>query len=162
MTTAYSALGVTVVALNLLAVAVGARDRVSERPSSAFWYLLRAAQVATMSFVVFACVIYLAGHRADDSLHYLYVLLPVAASFAAELFRGGAASQELGERLDPDPGDAPLPPADLAARFRELDPAEQERIGLAIVHREVTIMTLACLVTAFLIWRALATTAGLF
>lgn len=162
MTTAYSALGVAVIALNLLTVAAGARDRVSERPSSAFWYLLRSAQVTTMSFVVLACVVYLSGHRANDSLHYLYVLLPVAASFAAELFRGGAASQELGERLDPDPGDAPLSTGELADRFRELDPTEQERIGLAIVHREITIMTLACLVTAFLIWRALATTAGLF
>jgi len=160
--TAYSASALAVIVVNLAAVASGLRDRRSATPGATFWYLLRAAQAATMLFVVFAGVVYLTGHRAGDSLHYLYVLLPVAVSFMAELIRGSVAGHELSERLDPSPGDEPLTPAGLSARFAGLDPAEQERIGLAIIHREILIMTLACLVNAFLIWRALETTAGLF
>lgn len=162
METVYSALAVAVIVVNLLATAAGVRDRSAERASTIFWYLLRAAQLTTAAFVVSAGLIYLAGHRATDSLHYLYVLLPVVASFMAELIRGAATSQELGEQLDPDPEGDPLTPAELSARFARLDPDEQQRIGLAIVRRETLVMTIACLVTAFLVWRALETTAGLF
>lgn len=162
MATAYFALGVAVLVANLAAGGTGLRDRTVERPTSLFWYLLRSAQVTTMAFVVFASVVYVTGHRADDSLHYLYVLLPVGASFLAELIRGSVAGQELGDRLDPSPEGEPLTPAELSARFAGLEPAEQERIGMAIVRRETLVMTIACLVNAFLVWRALATTAGLF
>lgn len=162
MATAYLALGLAVIVANLLAGLTGLLDRTAESPSSRFWYLLRAAQVTTMLFVVFACVVYLTGHRANDTLHYLYVLLPAGTSFLAELIRGSVAGQELGDRLDPGPDDERLSPAELSARFATLEPAEQERIGLAIVQRETLIMTIACLVNAFLIWRALTTTAGLF
>lgn len=162
MATAYFALGVAVIALNLLAVAAGLFDRTGGSPVPVFWYLLRGAQLATMAFVVFACVVYAAGHRASDQLHYVYVLLPVAASFLAELIRGSVAGQELRDRLDPPGEDPPLTPAELSARFAALDPAGQERIGLAIIRRETLIMALACGVNAFLVWRALATTAGLF
>ncbi len=164
MSDAYSALGVIVIAINLVAGTAGLAAWAGRRPSIPFWYLLRVAQVVTMVFVLFACVTYLAGHRADDDLHYLYVLLPVVASFLAELMRGGAAGQELGERLDPEPapGAEPLATAELASRFAELEPDEQQEIGLAIVRRETGIMTVACLVIAFLIWRAMETTAGMF
>lgn len=164
MADAYSALGLIVIAINLVAGTAGLAAWAGRRPSIPFWYLLRAAQVVTMLFVLFACVTYLAGHRADDALHYLYVFLPVVASFLAELMRGGAAGQELGERLDPEPvaGAEPLAAAELASRFAELEPDEQQEIGLAIVRRETGIMTVACLVIAFLIWRAMATTAGMF
>jgi len=160
--TAYSALGVAVIVLNLVAAGAGLRDRALELPSSLFWLLLRIAQLATMLFVVLACVIYVAGGRPDDPLHYLYVLLPVGASFLAELIRGSVPGHELGDRLDPSTGGEPLPPAELSARFARLEPAEQERIGVAIVRREILVMMIACLVNAFLIWRALETTAGLF
>lgn len=164
MADAYSALGVIVIAINLVAGTAGVVAWAGRRPSIPFWYLLRAAQVVTMLFVLLACIVYLGGHRADDDLHYLYVLLPVVASFLAELMRGGAAGQELGERLDPEPapGAEPLPAAELASRFAELEPDDQQEIGLAIVRRETGIMTVACLVIAFLIWRAMETTAGLF
>lgn len=162
MATVYFALGLATIVVSLFAAAAGLRDFARDRPAAVFWYLLRGAQVATVLFALFACVVYAAGHRADDSLHYLYVLLPVLASFLAELIRGGAAGQELGDRFDPAPEGTPLSPAELTARFAELDPAEQERVGLAIVRRETLTMTIACAVNAFLLWRALATTAGLF
>lgn len=164
MADAYSALGLIVISVNLVAGAIGLIAWGRRRPSVPFWYLLRGAQVVTMVFVLFACVTYLSGHRADDDLHYLYVFLPVVASFLAELMRGGAAGQELGDRLDPEPGPGaePLASSELASRFARLEPEEQQEIGLAIVRRETGIMTVACLVIAFLIWRAMLTTTGMF
>lgn len=162
MATTYTALGLAVIAANLLATAIGLRDRAAGGSSTVFWHLLRAAQLTTVLFVLFGGVVYVGGHRASDQLHYLYLLLPIAVSFMAELIRGAAASQELGEQLDPDPEGEPLSPAELSARFSQLDSGEQERIGLAIVRRETLVLTVACGVTAFLIWRALETTAGLF
>ena len=65
MSTAYSALGLVVLAINLLAGVVGAVSWQRNQPSVTFWYLLRTAQVATGLFVLFACVVYATGHRAD-------------------------------------------------------------------------------------------------
>lgn len=159
MSSAYTALGLAVIALNLIAGVAGAISWQRNQPWVTFWYLLRAAQVGTGVFVVFACVVYATGHRADDGLHYLYVFLPVVASFMAELMRGAAASQELGDRLSPT---EPKTSQELGEMFAGLEPEAQEEIGLAIVRRETAVMTIACLVTAFLLWRAIETTAGMF
>ncbi|MDQ5894730.1 MAG: hypothetical protein QG596_991 [Actinomycetota bacterium] len=159
MSTVYTALGLAVIALNLIAGVTGAISWQRNQPWVAFWYLLRAAQAGTGVFVIFACVVYATGHRADDGLHYLYVFLPVVASFMAELMRGAAASQELGDRLSPT---EPKTSQELGELFAGLEPETQEEIGLAIVRRETAVMTVACLVTAFLLWRAIETTAGMF
>lgn len=141
----YLALLLVVIAINLVAAAVGGLDWYRNRVSIGFWYLLRAAQLATLAFVLGECVLYVIGDRADDQLHYLYVFLPVAVSFLAEGMRAGAASQEL-EGTD----------------HRTLSDAEQEKVAMAIMHRETGIMATGALVTAFLVWRALATTSGMF
>lgn len=159
MSTAYSALGFAVLAINLLVGVVGAISWQRNRPSVTFWYLLRTAQVSTGLFVLFACVVYALGYRATDQLHYLYIFLPVAVSFMAELMRGASASQELGDRLSPR---EPKTNQELSELFSELDPDRQETIGLLIIRRETAVMTIACLVIAFLLWRALETTAGMF
>ncbi|MCB0869206.1 MAG: hypothetical protein KDB52_00070 [Solirubrobacterales bacterium] len=159
MSTAYTALGLMVLAVNLAAGLVGAIAWQKNRPSVAFWYLLRGAQIVTGAFVLFACVVYASGHRADDQLHYLYVFLPVVASFMAELMRGAAASQELGDRLSPTEARSNK---ELGEMFAALEPERQEELGLSIIRRETAVMTIACLVIAFLLWRALATTAGMF
>jgi len=159
LSTAYTALGLVVIAVNLVAAIVGGIAWQTNRPSIVFWYLLRAGQIATGLFFVFAFVIYLSGHRASDELHYLYVCLPVVASFMAELMRGASAGQELGDRLSPND---PKTNQELGELFAELDPETQETIGLAIIRRETLVMTIACFVIAFLIWRALETTAGMF
>jgi len=159
LSSAYIALGLAVIAFNLAAGLTGAIAWQRDRPAVAFWYLLRAAQLATGAFVIFACVVYALGHRASDELHYLYVFLPVAVSFMAELMRGASASQELGDRLSPG---EPRTNQELGELFAALPPDEQETIGHAIVRRETAVMTIACLVIAFLIWRALETTAGMF
>jgi len=159
MSTAYTALGLAVLAVNLLTGVVGIVSWNRNRPSVAFWYLLRGAQITTGVFVLYACVVYATGHRAEDQLHYLYVFLPVAASFMAELMRGAAASQERGDRLSPTEAKTNQ---ELGEMFAELEPEKQEEIGLSIIRRETAVMTIACLVISFLLWRALITTAGMF
>lgn len=145
MSEAYLALGVTVIALNLAAGVTGGLAWRADRVSIAFWYLLRTAQVATLVFVLAETVIYIDGARAEDDLHYLYAALPVVASVLAEAMRGASASQELGE-----------------TDFATLAPDRQQTVALAIVRRETGVMTVASFVVAFLIWRAIDTTAGMF
>nr|HNH85644.1 hypothetical protein [Solirubrobacterales bacterium] len=72
---------------------------------------------------------------------------------------GASASQELGDRLSPR---EPKTSQELGELFAGLDPDRQQTIGLAIIRRETAVMTLASFVIAFLIWRALDTTAGMF
>ena len=145
MSSTYLALGLVVIAVNLVAGITGGVAWLRDRPAIAFWYLLRAAQVATLVFVLFETVIFLGGNRADDGLHYLYVFLPVVASFLAEGMRGASASQELGE-----------------TDFRKLPEDRQQVVAMQIVRRETGVMTVACFVIAFLVWRAVITDAGLF
>lgn len=142
---AYLALGVTALAINLLAGAIGGAAYRRNRISIPFWYLLRFAQFATLLFVVAEAWLYFAGNRAENDLHYLYATLPVVASLLAEAMRGASASQELGE-----------------TDFATLGEDRQQSVAMAIVQRETGVMTVACLVVAFLIWRAVDTTAGMF
>ncbi len=145
MPDAYLALGVSVIALNLIAGAIGGLAWQADRVSIAFWYLLRAAQILTLVFVLAESAIYVGGGRADDGLHYLYASLPVVASVLAEAMRGASASQELGD-----------------TDFASLDQESQQTVALAIVRRETGVMSVACFVVAFLVWRAVETTAGMF
>lgn len=142
---AYLALGLAVMAANLIVGVIGGLAWRVERVSIAFWYLLRAAQIATLVFVLFEAFLYFDGRRADDGLHYLYVTLPVVASLLAEAMRGASASQELGE-----------------TDFSRLDEKRQQEVAMAIVRRETGVMTVAGFVLAFLVWRAIETTAGMF
>lgn len=142
---AYLALGLTAIAVNLVVGAIGGLAWRSNRISIPFWYLLRLAQVVTLVFVLGETWLYFADNRADDDLHYLYVVLPVVASLLAEAMRGASASQELGE-----------------TDFASLDQKRQQSVAEAIVRRETGVMTVASLVLAFLIWRGIETTAGMF
>jgi len=145
MSDPYLALGLLTIALNLVSGAVGAFAWVNHRVSIAFWYLLRIGQLATLAFVILEFVIYAGGERADDSLHYLHVVLPVVASLLGEAIRGASADQELA-----------------GTDFNSLAPERQREVGLAIFRRETGVMTTTALVIAFLIWRAMETTAGMF
>ena len=145
MSDLYLALGLTVIAINLFAGVLGGLAWQRHRISQTFWYALRVAQVATVVFVVYECVLYAQGHRSEDGLHYLYVFLPVVANLFAEAVRGAAASQELGE-----------------TDFKSLPKEKQKTVAIAILRRETGVMTVATLVAAFLIWRALETTIGMW
>ncbi len=136
--------GLSVIALNLIAGTLGGFCWVRDQPSVPFWYLLRAAQVAVFVQVMLGALLVFAGHKSPDDLHYLYGLLPLLVSLLAEGARAGAANQELAE-LD----------------FDALPEGRQQQLALAIVRREMGIMAVSCGVIFFLALRA-ASTSGHF
>jgi hypothetical protein len=135
--------GVAVLVTNLVAGLWGATAWLRQEPSVAFWYLLRAAQVAVVVQVLLGAILLLLGREADG-LHYVYGILPLVVSLLAEGVRAGAAEREL-TGLD----------------FESLPRDRQRAIALAIVRRETGIMTVSALVVFFLALRAAGTTAFL-
>ena len=134
--------GCALIALNLIAFAVGGLAWLRRRPSIPFWYLLRAAQVSVFLQALLGGLLLFTGHEAAEELHYLYGILPLVISFIAEGARAGAAQREIGD-LD----------------FESLPVADQQSLALAIVRREMGIMAVSCGVIFFLALRA-ATTSG--
>lgn len=136
--------GCALVLLNLAAFAVGGLAWYRERPSIRFWYLLRAAQASVFLQAMLGGLLVFTGHKADESLHYLYGILPLLVSLLAEGARTGAAERELGD-----------------VDFESLPAESQQSLALAIVRREMGIMAVACGVIFFLALRA-AGTSGAF
>jgi ABC-type phosphate transport system auxiliary subunit len=139
MVALHLAAAVALLALNLLAGVWGGMAWLRDRPSVAFWYLLRAAQVSVFFEVLLGTLLVVTGHEAAGGLHYVYGVLPLPVSLLAEAARTGAAEREIGE-LD----------------FESLPAPRQRSIALAIVRREMGIMTVSCLVIFFLALRAAA------
>lgn len=140
MPTVHLVVGIALISLNLAAFAVGGIAWLRKRSSIPFWYLLRAAQVAVFLQALLGGLLVFGGHEASDDLHYLYGLLPIVVSFLAEGARTGAAARELGE-----------------VEFEELPADTQQALALAIVRREMGIMTVSCGVILFLGLRAAGT-----
>src|SRR3712207_886080 len=115
-------LGIALLATNAAAATWGGVACLRDQPSVAFWYLLRAAQVAVVLQVLFGGFLVVTGSEAADDLHYLYGVLPLPVSLIAETLRAGAAAQELGD-----------------VEFEELPRERQRRLALAIVRRETGI-----------------------
>lgn len=136
--------GCAVIALNLVAFAIGGAAWYRDRPSIRFWYLLRAAQAAVFLQAMLGGLLVFAGHEPGDSLHYLYGILPLVVSLIAEGARAGAAERELGD-----------------VDFESLPADSQQALALAIVRREMGIMAVSCGVILFLALRA-AGTSGAF
>jgi heme A synthase len=136
--------GCALILLNGAAFAVGGVAWFRERASVPFWYLLRAAQVSVFLQALLGALLVMTSHEPSNQLHYLYGGLPLLVSFLAEGARAGAAQRELGE-----------------TDFESLDADTQQRLALAIVRREMGIMTVSCGVILFLGLRA-AGTSGLF
>jgi len=136
--------GCAVILLNLVAFALGGVAWLRDRASVPFWLLLRAAQVAVFIQVMLGGLLVFTNHKPDDSLHYLYGILPLLVSLIAEAARTGAAERELGD-----------------VDFEALDPDAQQDLALAIVRREMGIMAVSCGVILFLALRA-AGTSGAF
>ena len=137
------AVGVLLIVLNAAAGLVGGIAWRRNQPSIPFWYLLRAAQVAVFTQALLGGLLVVTNHEPEDSLHYLYGILPLVVSFIAEGARLDAAQREVGD----------LDPATLSTE-------EQESLALAIVRREMGIMAVSCGVIFFLGLRA-AGTSGL-
>jgi len=136
--------GCALIALNLAAFAAGGIAWYRDRPSIRFWYLLRAAQAAVFLQAMLGGLLVFTGHKPDDSLHYLYGILPLVVSLIAEGARAGAAERELGD-----------------VDFEALPADSQQSLALAIVRREMGIMAVSCGVILFLALRA-AGTSGAF
>ena len=145
MVTVHLAVGLTLIAFNLAAGAVGGVAWLRDRPSIPFWYLLRIAQVAVFLQAMLGGLLVFTNHKPDDDLHYLYGILPLFVSLLAEGARGGAAERELRDIED----------------FESLPGEDQQSIAMAIVRREMGIMAVSCGVILFLALRA-AGTSGAF
>ncbi len=132
--------GLSVIALNLAAGALGGFCWIRDRASVPFWYLLRAAQIAVFIQVMLGALLIFTGHKPADNLHYVYGLLPLLVSLLAEGARAGAANQELA-----------------GVDFETLPEQRQQQLALAIVRREMGIMAVSCWVIFFLALRAAGT-----
>ena len=137
------AVGLVLIALNAAAGLVGGISWYRDRPSVAFWYLLRSAQVSVFLQALLGGLLVVTNHEPEEGLHYLYGILPLVVSFIAEGARADAAQREVGE-ID----------------HEALPEAEQQSLALAIVRREMGIMAVSCGVIFFLALRA-AGTSGL-
>lgn len=132
--------GIALIALNGAAFALGGVAWLRSRASVPFWYLLRAAQAAVVLQALLGGLLVFTGREPSDDLHYLYGIAPLLVSFLAEGARAGAAERELGE-----------------LEFESLPADRQQSLALAIVRREMGIMTVSCGVILFLALRAAGT-----
>jgi hypothetical protein len=136
------AVGIAVIAANLVAGGWGAAAWLRREPSVRFWYALRVAQVAVVLQVGLGAILLLSGREAASGLHYVYGVAPLLVSLLAEAARAGAADREL-----------------VGLDFESLPRERQRSIASAIVRRETGIMAVSALVIFLLALRA-ATTAG--
>lgn len=137
MLDAHLVCGVTVLASNLIAGAWGAWCWYTRRPSVAFWYLLRVAQVAVVVQVALGGILLLEGRENIEGIHYVYGVLPILVALLAEGARIAASDHEM-EGLD----------------FDALPPDRQRAVALAITRRETGIMAVSALVILGLALRA--------
>jgi hypothetical protein len=142
VTAAHIALGVAVVAVNLVAGAWGAWAWWQELEAPGFWPLLRTGQALVAVQAALGGVLVIAG-RELPPLHLVYGLTPLAVALFAEQLRAVAAQAEL-DRRDLKGRD------DVAA----LPEADQRRLVRAILRREIGVMAASALVVAILGVRA--------
>ena len=145
MADVHLAVGVTVMALNLIAGVWGAVAWARRQPSVRFWYVLRAAQASLIVQVLLGALLLISGREASDGLHYLYGTAPLLVNLFAEGMRVGAAEREVGD-----------------VEFDTLAAADQRSLALRIVRREMGIMSVAALLVAALAVRAGQTSGHLF
>lgn len=137
--------GVTAITLNAVAGLWGAWHWRRLKSSVWFWRLLRAGQAVLVLQVALGGVLVLLGHK-PPSLHVVYGLLPIGVSFIAEQLRVASAQMVLDSHG-----------YESAAAVGKLAKDEQQAIVLAIVQREMGVMTLAALVIVVLLARAAST-----
>lgn len=142
MTGIHVALGVALLTTSAAAGLWGAWRWYRVEPSALFWRLLRASQVAAVLAALDGALLTLLG-RSVDGLHLLYGVLPLAIAFIGEQLRIASAETVLDARGIED-----------AAAVGRLPEAEQRSVVLAIVRREMGVMTAAALVTVVLALRA--------
>lgn len=150
MTAVMQGCGWIAIAINLATAALGGWRWWRGGTAPWFWLMVRAGQVAAAVFAAACGVLALAGKRPDDSLFWLYVVLPIAVALVAEQLRVASAQAVLDARG--------LPDAQAVGRLPE---AEQHAIVRQVLRREMGVMALAALIVALLVVRALTTSAGI-
>src|SRR3954452_18773685 len=133
--------------VNALAAALGAwRWSHGGQPDAWFWRLVRAGQAAAVLLAAAAGGAPATGERPSDRLFWLYVVLPLVVALVAEQLRLASAQHELDVRGLPD-----------AQAMRALSEPDQRAMVVAILRREMVVMTCACAVVTFLVLRAAGT-----
>jgi hypothetical protein len=145
-----AALALGCASVNLLAGAVGAWHWWQVTPSPLFWPLARLGQGVAVALAALAAVLAATGSDPDSDLFWLYAVLPIAVSFIAEQLRIASAQTVLDARGLDD-----------AQAMGRLPEDQQRSVVLAIVRREMGVMTAAAFVIAFLALRAAMETGGL-
>jgi hypothetical protein len=146
MTQTAQIFAVLVAVTNAAAGLLGAWRWYTVEPSRAFWVLARVGQGAAIVQALAAGVLAVSGFQPASNLYWLYALLPVAVSFVAEQLRIASAQAVLDARGLPD-----------AQAVGGLDDRSQRSVVLAIVRREMGVISAAGVVIAFLALRALGT-----
>jgi hypothetical protein len=142
VTAVHIAIGSIAIALNAAAVGWGAFCWWQTRSSAVFWRLLRAGQGFVVLEAVLGGIWILTGAKVSE-LHLVYGLLPIFVGFMAEQLRISAAQMILDKRG-----------FESAKAVGKLSEDEQHAIVVAVVKREIGVMTLSALVTLVLIIRA--------
>jgi hypothetical protein len=135
----HAVLGIGLTAANLVAGAWGGVAWLRKQPSVVFWYLLRIAQALVVAEVVLGLLLLARGDRADEGLHLLYGIAPLAVTLVSEGMRVGASQRELEGVED----------------IEALERREQAAIARRVVLREMGVMTVGALLIVTLALRAL-------
>jgi hypothetical protein len=153
MTAAVVAGALVVAALNAIAALIGGwlwyEGEPSQRGARAFWIVLRVGQGSALTLALAVGSLAAAGRYSNDSLFYLYALLPLAVAFVAEQLRVLSAQTILDRRGFAD-----------ADAVGELPEREQQVLVGEIIRREIGVMASSALVVVFLALRAAGTAHG--
>jgi hypothetical protein len=133
-----------------VAVAYGGWRWWTVAPDALATRLCRAGQAAAAVLAIVAGVAWATGSRPDQSLFWVYAVVPLAVSFFAEQIRALSAQSVLDARG--------LADAQAVGRLPE---AEQRSVVRQIVRRELGVLVLAALVVVFLAVRAINEAPGL-
>ena len=142
MTAVHIVVGSLAIAANAGAGFWGAWCWYRRRPSQMFWRMLRAGQALVIIEAILGGI-WILDHRTVTELHVIYGLVPIFVAFMAEQLRISAAQMVLDKR-------GFLTSEDVGA----MPEADQRAIVIAVVRREIGVMTLSALVTLVLIARA--------
>lgn len=147
MTEVHIVVGTAAIVLNSAAGLYGAWLWWRVEPRSAwFWRLLRAGQAIVVVEAVLGGVLELTQHHKAPGLHVLYGVLPLLVAFIAEQLRLASAQMVLDARG-----------YESAQQVGELPEDQQRSVVVAVLRREVGVMTLSALVVVGLLARAAGT-----
>jgi hypothetical protein len=135
-------IGCASIALNLLAFLWGMQAWWRREASTWFWRWLRAGQLSVALEAALGGVLLIMGRKASD-LHLIYGVLPLLLSMIAEQLRISSAQMILDSRG-----------FESAQAVGELPATEQRAIVVAIIRREIGVMTLSAFVVVVLLLRA--------